>query len=115
MRFLLDQNIDARLVPVLVSHGHAVTRIGRDHPHDMSDEDILALAYREQRVVVTNDRDFGELVFRHGRPHAGVILFRLGSADLPTKVARLTEILTHHGDELRSFIVATPDSVRVRP
>ena len=114
MRFLLDQNIDARLIPFLISLGHDVIRIGREHPHDMSDEDILALAHRERRILITNDRDFGELVFRHGQPHSGLILFRLGSAGLPTKIARLTEILTQHGAQLNGFIVATLDSIRVR-
>jgi predicted nuclease of predicted toxin-antitoxin system len=114
MRLLLDQNIDARLIPYLDSWGHDVIRIGREHPHDLADDQILALAYAEQRIVITNDRDFGELVFSHGRPHAGVILFRLGSADLPTKVARLSEVLTQYSDQLDHFIVVTLDAIRVR-
>lgn len=111
--------LDARLISHLVAWGHDVIRIGREHPHDLPDEEILALSHREGRVVITNDRDFGELVFRHGQPHAGVILSRLGSADLPTKVARLAEVLEFHGAELHRaelhrFIVVSPDAIRVR-
>jgi predicted nuclease of predicted toxin-antitoxin system len=115
MRLLLDQNIDARLIPILAGWGHDIIRIGREHPRDLADEDILAIGRRDGRVVITNDRDFGELVFRHGQPHAGVILFRLGSADLPTKIARLAEALARYEEQAAAFVVVTPDAVRIRP
>lgn len=114
MKFLLDQNIDARLIPYLVSSGHDVVRIGREYPYDLADEEILALAYGARRIVITNDPDFGELVFLHGQAHTGVILFRLGGADLATKIARLTDVLNEHGDHLDRFIVVTLGAIRVR-
>ncbi len=51
----------------------------------MSDRDILGIAYREQRIVITNDRHFSALIFRQGLPHAGVIFFRLSMADVFVK------------------------------
>lgn len=45
----------------------------------LPDEDILAFAVRDDRIVITNDKDFGELVFRDRRPHRGVILLRLAN------------------------------------
>ena len=63
MRFLLDQSSDARLIPHLRSLGHEATRIARDYPAGLPDSEVLAVAHREERILITDDRDFGELVF----------------------------------------------------
>ena len=87
MRFLLDQSTDARLIALLTQHGHDATRVARDYPHGLPDAQVLALAHAERRIVITDDRDFGELIFRRGQPHAGVIYLRLGAfADLSTRI-----------------------------
>jgi predicted nuclease of predicted toxin-antitoxin system len=76
---------------------------------------VLALAHREGRILITDDRDFGELVFRLRQPHAGVVSLRLGEyADLATKIDRLDYVLTHHADQLDRFLVVTGTSVRAR-
>ena len=78
MKFLLDQNIDHRLAVYLRALGHDVTAIAYDYPHGLSDEEVLAIAVREKRILLTYDRaDFGELIFGYNHPHCGVILFRL--------------------------------------
>lgn len=64
MRFLLDQSSDARLVEYLRSLNHDATRVGREYPGGLTDDEVLRLAYRERRILLTDDRDFGELVFR---------------------------------------------------
>jgi predicted nuclease of predicted toxin-antitoxin system len=76
VRFLLDENAEARIAAFLLGRGHDATRVGHDYPAGLPDEAVLALAYEESRVLITNDRDFGELVVRERRPHAGVILVR---------------------------------------
>ena len=115
MRFLLDQSADARLIPHLSQRGHDATRIGRDHPGGLPDPQVLAIAVAERRILLTDDRDFGELVFRQGQPHAGVIYFRLGDfAELSTKIDRLDHVLTHYADQLDQFLVVTGQRVRVR-
>jgi predicted nuclease of predicted toxin-antitoxin system len=78
MRFLLDESADARLVPYLRANGHDVTSLVTDYPAGLPVPDVLATAVREQRILITNDRDFGDLVFLQEQPHVGVILFRLG-------------------------------------
>jgi hypothetical protein len=75
---------------------------------------VLALAHRHQRILVTDDRDFGELVFRGGRPHAGVIYLRLGIADLALRIDRLGYVLVNHASQLDRFLVVTREAVRVR-
>lgn len=113
MRFLLDQSADARLIPHLRTLGYDATRVGREHPHGLPDEEVLAIAYREQRILIASDLDFGDLVVRLGHPHAGVILFRLGATDLATKIRRLDDVLRDYADQLDRFIVVTRQSIRV--
>mgnify|MGYP001418045206 CR=1 FL=1 len=115
MRFLLDQSADARLVTHLRSLGHDAIRVGADHPGGIPDRQVLSLAVADSRILITDDRDLGELVFKDRLPHTGVIYFRLDDyAPLPTKIARLDYVLTHYGDQLKQFITVTPHRVRVR-
>jgi predicted nuclease of predicted toxin-antitoxin system len=115
VRFLLDQHIDARILLYLSEHGHDVTRVAMHYPAGLPDRDILAIAYREQRILVTQDRDFGELVFVHLLPHAGVILLRFGPlVPLATVITRLDHVLSQHTHELEQFVVVTQNLVRVR-
>jgi predicted nuclease of predicted toxin-antitoxin system len=114
MRFLLDESADARIATYLQSLGHDCTTVAVDHIRSLDDADVLAIAHREGRVLVTDDRDFGELVFREGRPHSGVIYLRLGITTRQFRLERLAHVLAHHADELRRFMVVTRDEVRVR-
>ena len=115
MRFLLDQNVEARIAAFLAEHGHDATRIGREYPAGLPDEQVLAIARREQRVLVTNDKDFGELIVRNRLPHAGVILLRFPlDATARQKIAALDRFLVTHGTRLDRFLVVTPRGVRVR-
>jgi predicted nuclease of predicted toxin-antitoxin system len=114
MKFLLDQSTDARLLPYLKQLGHDVTRISSNYPHSLPDPEVLSLAQHEKRILITDDRDFGELVFRLQQPHAGVIFLRLGTyAPLTLKTERLAYVLTHYTDQLDQFLVVTKDRVRV--
>jgi predicted nuclease of predicted toxin-antitoxin system len=114
MRFLIDHSALARLRLFLEQQGHDVTRIGTDYPHDLPDMDVLAVALREARILITNDRDFGELIFAQRQPHAGVIYFRLSTNRLTAYVARMTDVLTNHVHELDAFLVVTDRTIRVR-
>ena len=65
MKFLLDENVERRLAPFLQELGHDVTVVGVDYPSSLSDHEVLVIAYKERRILITNDRsDFGELIFR---------------------------------------------------
>ena len=115
MRFLLDESADARLVVHLQASDHDAVRLVTNYPAGLPDSDVLAIARAEGRILITNDRDFGELVFRHRQPHAGVILFRLGDyAELATKIERLEHVLRFHSHHLDHFLVVTVRDVRVR-
>ena len=115
MRFLLDQSAEARIGVFLVSLGHDATRVGKDHPPGLPDDQVLAIAVTEGRILITNDRDFGELIFRQHLPHAGVIYFRFpldSTAD--QKIASLQTLLFTHERDLGRFLTVTPRGVRVR-
>src|SRR5512147_2011843 len=109
MNFLLDQSTDARLIPWLTKRGHNARRIGRDYPPGLPDEQVLAIAQRESRVLITDDRDFGELVFRHRQPHTGVIYLRLASFSFALTTARLEAVLTQQADRLDSSSSSHPE------
>jgi predicted nuclease of predicted toxin-antitoxin system len=114
MKFLLDENADLRLTTYLIQEGHDARAIGREYPQSLSDEEVVAIAQREGRILITNDLDFGELVVRRHLPHAGVILFRLDAVDLSIKMARLAVVLREHIHELDHFLVVTERTIRVR-
>lgn len=114
MRFLLDESVEYRLANWLTAHRHDATAIAHDYPHALSDRDVLDIAHREGRILLTNDRDFGDLVFRHGMPHAGVIYFRLGLSTLDVKTTRLEQLLASHHDQLDQFLVVNRQGVKVR-
>jgi hypothetical protein len=77
---------------------------------------ILARAQAESRIVVTQDKDFGELAFRRGLPaQCGVILFRLGGNKPDADNHRMVEVVESRTDWAGQFAVATDDRVRMRP
>ena len=115
MRFLFDQSTDRRLAPFLQQRGHDVLIVAVDYPPSLPDDQVLAIAQQEQLVLVTEDSDFGELVFRHRRVHAGVIFLRLQPVELNAKLARLLHVINNYTDQLRQFVVVTERRVRVRP
>jgi predicted nuclease of predicted toxin-antitoxin system len=115
MKFLLDENVDARLKTHLTDLRHDVTRVGTDYPGRLLDDVVLSTAQAEGRVLITNDLDFGELVFRLRQPHQGVILLRLGDyVPLETLIQRLDDVLARYSDQLEHFVVVTLRSIRVR-
>jgi predicted nuclease of predicted toxin-antitoxin system len=115
MRFLADECCNAALVHSLRADGHDVlyvveTLSGAD------DDAILARAFAEHRVLLTEDKDFGELVYRLGRPTRGIVLLRFDVAERALKVPRLIDLLMREGSRLPgSFTVLEADKVRIRP
>jgi len=114
MRFLFDENVDLRLLAFLTSLGHEVSSVVSRPPRGRPDDLVLALATEEKRILLTNDRDFGELIFRQQHPHSGVVLLRLKDESLENVQSRLEYTLIHHKDQLHHFVVITQKNVRIR-
>lgn len=78
-----------------------------------TDQDLLKLAAAENRVLITNDSDFGKLIYREKRPHRGVVFLRLADERVGSKIAVLDSLLSDYADRLAgSFVVASESVVR---
>jgi predicted nuclease of predicted toxin-antitoxin system len=115
MRILADENFPQPAIEALRTAGWDVFSIREESP-GISDEEVAALCSAEDRILVTFDKDFGELIFRRRLAvGAGVILFRL-SPESPAEVAALAMALVDSGQDLRGhFCVVTRDRIRLRP
>ena len=115
MRFLLDESAKARIAGFLTAHGHDATRIGRDYPASLPDKAVLSLAHREQRILISNAKDFGQLVVRKHHPHARVILFRFPlDSTAHQKIRALEALLASRPAPLDHLFVLTPQGIRTR-
>jgi len=112
MRLLLDENVDARLQAHLIAEGHDVTHVIRDYTRSLADANILSIAVREQRVLVTNDRDFGSIVFRENQAHSGVIYMRLRNQAFVNVRDRVAAAIALEPDEGQMFLVVTDRRIR---
>lgn len=114
MKFLLDESAEYRLAAFLADQGHDVTAIAHDYPYALTDAEVLRIAQEEQRTLITNDRDFGELAFHRGMSHCGIVLFRLPPGHTDRKIAALRDLLTSHANRLDQFIVVGQSGIRAR-
>lgn len=115
MRLLADECCDAGLVGALRSAGHDVQSIAENSP-GVSDEVVLSQAQRDQRVLLTEDKDFGELAFFRARRAFGIVLVRIAPGDRAIKVQRLLHALEQYGDRLAGgYLVVQKDKTRFRP
>jgi predicted nuclease of predicted toxin-antitoxin system len=114
MRFLLDENVEWRVADFLRDLGHDVAIVGVDLPASTTDRQVLAYAVAHDRILLTNDSDFGSLVFEHQFEHRGVIFFRIGDVPAGEKIRRLAELFERDDSLHEQFTVLTPTSIRVR-
>lgn len=112
MRFLLDACAGGTLARALREDGHDVLDLVESGGADEPDEDVLARAAAERRILITIDKDFGELIFHHGRPHAGMV--RLPDWLAPRRLAVLRHILLTHEQDLEQSAIVTVRGGRVR-
>jgi predicted nuclease of predicted toxin-antitoxin system len=115
MRFIVDESTGAAVVRYLRDAGHDVLAVAEGMPQ-APDPDILSEASDQRRILVTNDKDFGELVFRGGQAHSGVLLLRLQDESSANRVRVVRTVLERYASRLSSsFVVATDGYVRIRP
>lgn len=115
LRFIVDESTGAAVAEYLRDAGHDVLAVAEAIPQT-PDEDILARAVNDRRILVTNDKDFGRLVYRTGRAHNGIVLFRLRDESAENRVRQMRLLMTRYADRLAgNFIVATEAGVRIRP
>jgi predicted nuclease of predicted toxin-antitoxin system len=114
MKILIDVSAGLAIAEVLRTLGHDLALV-RDRDARMTDVDILAWAVAESRLIVTMDKDFGELVYHARQAHAGVLLLRLEGARTPEKKRVVLEIFQHYADQLPGrFAVYQDGRLRIR-
>lgn len=114
MNVLVDINAGPAVAAALRGLGHDAAYVG-DRDPTLPDDDILDWAVADGRLVVTLDKDFGELVYRSGRPHAGVLLLRLTAAGAGEKVQAVTDIFAQFAEQLPGkFAVYQDGRLRIR-
>ena len=114
MRILADENIDRQIVERLRWDGHNVDYI-IEMSRGISDDVILNIANQEHDVLLTADKDFGELIYRQGQVANTVILVRLGGLSPLAKASIVSSVFAAHELELeQAFVVVAPGSLRIR-
>ncbi len=114
MKFLVDENVDTPIVERLRKEGHIILYVLEMNP-GISDDEVIRLANKESAVLLTADKDFGELVFRQNRIIHGVILIRLAGLSSRHKAEAVAIAIQEHIDELaHNFTVITHGAVRIR-
>jgi predicted nuclease of predicted toxin-antitoxin system len=114
VRFVADEGVDRQIVDRLRGEGHQVFAVAEAEA-GMTDGEVLQLAVRGEAVLITTDKDFGELVFRLHQSSNGVLLLRLSELPRGKEVQTAVTAVREHGERLLgAFSVVTPGRVRVR-
>ena len=114
MNFLADESIDRQIVDALREDDHAVLYVTEMDP-GISDDEVLDKAEKGSAILITADKDFGELVFRQQRITMGVVLVRMAGL-LPSKKAEIAStMIKKHLDAIQNaFSVISPNTIRIR-
>src|SRR4051794_5456830 len=113
MRFLADESCDFAVVRALRADGHDVIAIAEAAPQSR-DTEVIDLAVREDRVLLTEDKDFGQLVYAGAHASSGVILLRFPLSARSALPSLVREMIQRLGERLMgSFVVLEPNRVRI--
>jgi len=114
LRFLADESCDFAVVRALRAEGYDVLAVS-EVMRRSDDRELIDLASREKRVVLTEDKDFGWLVFVSHADSAGVILIRFPGNARQTLVQAVRQVVREQGGRLHgAFVVVGPGHMRIR-
>jgi len=115
MRFVADESVDGHVVRALRGAGHVVVYIA-DELASIKDQDVLEFAAGRNEVLLTEDKDFGDIVHKRRQRHAGVNLIRMNELVPADRVARILMVISVHEVHLKNaFTVISSKRVRIRP
>lgn len=115
MLFLADESCDFSVVRALRAAGHDVVSI-LETARGSTDEEVLARGLREGRIVITEDGDFGNLVFSRGKTHVGVLFLRFPASERAVLASAVVAAVSQVGARLQqAFVVVQPGRVRITP
>ena len=114
MKFIIDESIDFPIEEALTDRNHEVISI-RKFFRGIDDEEIVLMANDSASLIVTSDKDFGELAFRQRMGHKGVVLIRLDGLSNDPKLKESLKIILAEDENLKdAFTVITPGIARIR-
>lgn len=110
---MVDECVGPSLANWLRSQGYDVVS-SYDNLQGLSDNMVLQKAYQENRILITSDKDFGDMIFRQQMNHRGIILLRLNDERPMNKIHVIKNLIANYSQDLaESFTVVTEKSVRV--
>ena len=113
MRFLADENCDFTVVRALRAAGHDVLCVSEITPR-AEDSEVIELADDEKRILLTEDKDFGQLVYSHGQKTLGVIFLRFPTSTRRQISRAVTNLVKQQGEKLAGcFITVQPGRIRI--
>ncbi len=114
LKFLADESLEYSIALWLRELGYDVISIAENCP-SVKDEKVLEKAVQENRIIITNDKDFGDLVFLNKLPHKGVILLRFKTEEVETKIKFLKFFLENYSSKIANkFTVIDESKIRIR-
>lgn len=112
MRFVVDECTGPAVARVLRQQGYDVFSV-YEQARGIDDDEVIARALAEQRILVTNDKDFGEKVYRDKKLHSGIVLLRLRDQSAASKIAAVRGLLEFHSHRIEgAFVIVTDKRVR---
>ena len=113
MRFIVDECTGPTIAKWLRQEQHDVYSV-YEQARGATDDEVLARAVAEDRILITNDKDFGEKVFRDRAAHKGIIFLRLNDERSQNKIDVLRKLFAGYADQLPGrFVVVTEQGVRI--
>jgi len=113
LKLLLDENIGLKVFKGLQDLKWDVISIIKESP-GISDEEVLKIAVREKRMIVTLDQDFGALVFKESKKHTGVILLRLNNILPENLLINIKWVLEKYGENIKGkFVIVSESRIRI--
>jgi predicted nuclease of predicted toxin-antitoxin system len=114
VKIVADENVDRQIVDRLREQGHEVLYIAERDP-GVDDETVLSFSRESNAILLTGDKDFGDLVFRQRLVHTGIVLMRLGGLTSEQKCSVVAAAFDLHGEALSGqFAVLSDRLLRIR-
>ena len=113
MKFTVDECTGPAVAEFLRGLGYDVFSVYEDD-RGISDEEILKRSLAEDRIIITNDKDFGEMIFKGRQKHSGIIFLRLTDERFSNKISVIRRLLQKKDSiNFKKFLTVTEKSVRI--
>ncbi|MEN0003632.1 MAG: DUF5615 family PIN-like protein [Bacteroidota bacterium] len=113
MDWLADESVDFRVIEALRNDGYNIRAIV-EMDAGISDDQVLDLANAEQLILLTADKDFGELTYRLRKPHCGILLIRLSGIEIDKKIEMIISTISEYEKKIaNNFAVLSLQSLRI--